>query len=184
MKESWPEWDASIHEEQPQIERQGRALSYPMGCKIFYDQRTARFSSTSDLPFYETTLSSCTCYDFQERKLPCKHIYRLAHELGVIEIVKRGPGGYNKEVLDSIRGREDVDSDPEQMKRQDRAKEKKCAPLSVDYDNRSAFFKGSGKEPYLTTENSCTCRDFTVRRLPCKHIYRLRTELNENGHGK
>lgn len=34
---------------------------------------------------YSTTLSLCTCVDFNRRKLPCKHIYRLAMELGLID---------------------------------------------------------------------------------------------------
>lgn len=33
---------------------------------------------------YSTCLSDCTCPDFQQRKLPCKHMYKLALELGVI----------------------------------------------------------------------------------------------------
>lgn len=32
---------------------------------------------------YETTLDSCSCFDFTSRGLPCKHVYRLAEELGV-----------------------------------------------------------------------------------------------------
>lgn len=31
---------------------------------------------------YETNLIQCQCIDFSKRKLPCKHMYRLAHELG------------------------------------------------------------------------------------------------------
>lgn len=184
MKEPWKDWDVSIHEDQAQIERQGRAIKYPMDYGINAGSRTAWFSSTSDLPYYETSLSACTCYDFQERKLPCKHMYRLAHELGVIEIVKRQSGGYDKKSIEAIKNSGDADSDPEQVKRQERAKEKKCAPLSVDYENRTAVFKGSGKDPYLATEDSCTCRDFFVRRLPCKHIYRLRMELKEHDNEK
>lgn len=34
---------------------------------------------------YNTTLEDCTCVDFQRRNLPCKHIYRLAIELGLLE---------------------------------------------------------------------------------------------------
>ena len=34
---------------------------------------------------YETFLDSCSCGDFIRNKLPCKHIYRLAMELGIIE---------------------------------------------------------------------------------------------------
>ena len=32
---------------------------------------------------YETSLTKCQCVDFRQRHLPCKHIYRLAAELGV-----------------------------------------------------------------------------------------------------
>lgn len=34
---------------------------------------------------YETSLKHCTCVDFNRRKLPCKHMYRLAMELGIIK---------------------------------------------------------------------------------------------------
>lgn len=34
---------------------------------------------------YNTTLLSCECVDFARRKRPCKHIFRLAIELGIIE---------------------------------------------------------------------------------------------------
>ncbi len=35
---------------------------------------------------YETFLDYCPCGDFRRNRLPCKHIYRLAIELGVINI--------------------------------------------------------------------------------------------------
>lgn len=35
---------------------------------------------------YTTTLDSCTCIDFNRSKKPCKHIYRLAIELGLMDI--------------------------------------------------------------------------------------------------
>lgn len=175
----WPDWDLSVHTEQPQIDRQGRAMTYPFTFRTNRATKTARFSSTSVLPYYDTSLSSCTCFDFQTRHLPCKHIYRLAVELGIIEIIKRGPGGYDKKELDAIKASGDIDSQPEQIKRQQRAQEKKCTPLSVDYVARTAVFAGSGRQPYETAEDSCTCRDFFVRRLPCKHIYRLRMELEK-----
>ena len=35
---------------------------------------------------YEVYLENCTCMDFMRRKLPCKHMYRLAHELGVFRL--------------------------------------------------------------------------------------------------
>ncbi len=79
-----------------------------------------------------TSLTKCNCADFERRKLPCKHIYRLAVELGIIEIIKRNPGGYNKEKLAEIKASADIDSDPEQIKRQKSAMTKKCAPIEID----------------------------------------------------
>lgn len=175
----WPEWDVNIHSDEAQIQRQGRAFTYPFDFKIESEEKRAVFSSTSDLPFYRTTLESCDCYDFQERHLPCKHMYRLAAELGIIKIIKRPT--YNKEQIQLIKDSGDIDNQPDQMKRIEKAKDKKCAPVSIDYENRSGVFAGSGKKPYETTENSCTCRDFFVRKLPCKHIYRLRMELEKKG---
>ena len=34
---------------------------------------------------YQASLASCTCNDFVKRKKPCKHIFRLAMELGIID---------------------------------------------------------------------------------------------------
>ena len=34
---------------------------------------------------YTTTLTSCECVDFIRRKRPCKHIFRLAIETGIVE---------------------------------------------------------------------------------------------------
>lgn len=173
----WTEWDQSVHEDDAQVSRQGRAMRYPFTFRVDYATKTAQFSSTSDLPYYDTSLAQCNCYDFQSRHLPCKHIYRLAVELGVIEIIRRSPGGLNKELLNEIRANEDINAHPEQVKRIEKAKGSKMVPLSIDREGQSATFAGSGKKPYETTLNSCTCRDYFVRRLPCKHMYRLSIEL-------
>lgn len=178
----WPEWDSAVHADDAQIERQGRAMTYPFTFNVNDTAQTARFSSTSDLPYYDTSLSCCDCHDFQGRRLPCKHMYRLAAELGVIEIIRRTPGGdssASKDLLAEVKASEDIDSHPEQLKRMEKAKGAKMAPVSIDYMEQTAIFSGSGKRPYETTVASCTCRDYFVRRLPCKHIYRLRMELNK-----
>lgn len=46
---------------------------------------------------YHVTLESCECSDFKRRHLPCKHIYRLAIELGIIEenVLSYRHGGYS-----------------------------------------------------------------------------------------
>lgn len=178
----WSDWEVSVHSDDAQISRQGRAMTYPFMFDIDTNTKTARFSSTSDLPYYDTSLSQCNCYDFQGRQLPCKHMYRLATELGIIEIIRRtlnGGSSSGKELLEEVMASEDIDSHPEQAKRIKKAKDTKMAPVSIDYVGQTAIFAGSGKNPYNTTVGSCTCRDFSIRRLPCKHIYRLRMELKK-----
>ena len=175
--EPWVDWGNETHADEAQISRQGRAMTYPFSFEVNKDNKTARFSSTSDLPYYDTSLSECDCYDFQKRKLPCKHIYRLAVEIGVIEIIKRS--SFNKDLLAEVKESDDIDNHPEQLKRQKSAMNKKCTPVEINRENETALFSGSGKSPYETTTESCTCRDFSVRRLPCKHIYRLRHELGK-----
>lgn len=58
-----------------------------------------------------------------------------------------------------------------------RAQLSETTPQSVDPTAQTAIFFGSGKKPYQTSLSSCTCSDFTRRKLPCKHIYRLAMEL-------
>lgn len=178
MLKEWEDWDSSIHEQPEQIARQGRSMTYPFTFTIDDDSKIGIFSSTSDLPYYTTALFCCACYDFQKRQLPCKHIYRLAVELGYIEIIRRP--SFDSERVAQIKAAENVDEQPDQRKRMEKAMEAKCSPISIDYNSQTALFSGSGKKPYKTTPTTCTCRDYFVRRLPCKHIYRLRMELQSN----
>jgi len=71
-----------------------------------------------------------------------------------------------------------IHKDIEQVKRIEKAKKPDVSPSAVDYNNKCAEFKGSGKEPYYVSLDSCTCGDYMRRRLPCKHIYRLALELS------
>lgn len=48
------------------------------------DSLCAIFLGSTD-EIYETTLTNCTCSDFSRRNLPCKHMYKLAIELDVID---------------------------------------------------------------------------------------------------
>ncbi len=177
---SWGEWDDSIHSDEAQIERQGRSMTYPFTFKVNKKAKNAKFSSSSSLPYYLTTLSECNCGDFENRRLPCKHIYRLAVELGIIEIVKR-KRTFDKETLENIKSCADIDSHPEQIKRQESAKN--CKIISIDYESKKGVFAGSSKTPYETSLTECTCKDYILRRLPCKHIYRLRAEFENHTSG-
>ena len=49
---------------------------------------------------------------------------------------------------------------------------------SLDNANQTAEFIGSTGEIYQTTLHSCTCQDFIKRGESCKHMYRLKAELN------
>lgn len=65
----------------------------------------------------------------------------------------------------------------DQMKRIISAQKIKASDIKLDRSSETAIIQGSGSEPYRVTLNSCTCFDFESRKLPCKHIYRLSSEL-------
>lgn len=83
--EKWKSsWDASIHDSDYAATRIKSAKSAkltpikidPADCYGYFQGAHGR---------YETWLDSCPCGDFRRSKLPCKHIYRLAIELGVMD---------------------------------------------------------------------------------------------------
>lgn len=74
-------WNDLIHNEYEQIKR----IAFMLRIKsenvcVMPDDQTAQINGTEGI--YNVTLDSCTCYDFVSRELPCKHVYRLAYELG------------------------------------------------------------------------------------------------------
>ena len=184
LLKDWNDWDNYIHADEHQIQVQGSAITYPFPeILVDYEHTCAEFLSTSfmsSLLYYKTTLKQCSCKMFARTHLPCKHIYRLAVELGVIEIFKRQPKHtFDKELLNNIRNSSNIDNEPDQIKRQENARNKKYTPISINFEEKTATFSGSGNNIYLTTYDTCTCRDYFLRKLPCKHIYRLRFELEE-----
>ena len=72
----WGGWDALIHNEPRQKDRKERLHEIEPD-EINLDRKNMR----AIIRDYAVTLDSCTCPDFDERRLPCKHIYRLAFEL-------------------------------------------------------------------------------------------------------
>lgn len=75
------EWDSSIHADPEQVKRQKSATSAKLTpVSVDHDLCSGSFKGSKS-SVYTTTLNSCTCVDFARRKLPCKHIYRLAYEL-------------------------------------------------------------------------------------------------------
>lgn len=81
----WRRWD-SCREAEPQRIRMERAGSGKLTVKnIDKNARVAAFVGGRGEK-YRTTLISCTCPDFKEREVPCKHMYKLASDLGIREL--------------------------------------------------------------------------------------------------
>ena len=76
-------WDSSIHESDFAAKRIKSAKSAKLTpVKIDPTDCYGYFQGTHGR--YETFLDYCPCGDFHRSKLPCKHIYRLAIELGLM----------------------------------------------------------------------------------------------------
>lgn len=70
-----------LHKWQSQQERQQRAASIDIIVDYVDDE-----GHVAKIRSFVTSLEECTCPDFEKRHLPCKHMYRLAHELGVYKL--------------------------------------------------------------------------------------------------
>lgn len=70
---------APLHDDPEQVKRQKSALRLDV-------QAIDATTQTGKINKYDVSLTGCSCRDFQLRKKPCKHMYRLAHELGVFHL--------------------------------------------------------------------------------------------------
>ena len=64
----------------------------------------------------------------------------------------------------------------EQIKRFEKAADKNLTLLNVNPISQTAQFVGSEGDIYKTSLLGCTCIDYSMRKLPCKHMYRLAIE--------
>lgn len=82
--EKWNEiWDAEIHLTEHATKRIKSAKSAQLTpIKIDKEEMYGYFRGSHG--HYETWLDECNCNDFKRYSLPCKHIYRLAIELGIL----------------------------------------------------------------------------------------------------
>lgn len=77
-------WDESIHNDLEQLKRIASANSLKSSqVQVNKENQSAIIQGSGSTP-YEVTLNICTCFDFESRQLPCKHMYRLALELGLL----------------------------------------------------------------------------------------------------
>lgn len=80
--ELWARWGDHLSY-QPQRERRARALSGELTPGVVdLEKKVATFVGGGG-DRYATTLIGCSCPDFVAREKPCKHMYWLAHQLGV-----------------------------------------------------------------------------------------------------
>lgn len=82
MYDLWKQWE-SVHDEPDQLKRQESACAAKLTpLSIDKERGVGIFKGSRE---YCTALDSCQCTDWGMRKKPCKHMYRLAFELGVME---------------------------------------------------------------------------------------------------
>lgn len=77
-------WSEEIHggiDQEKRIKSAKSAKTTPLS--VDKEALTGVFPGSGKEP-YQVSLESCTCGDFRRRGLPCKHIYRLAMECGLI----------------------------------------------------------------------------------------------------
>lgn len=75
-------WSDSVHNDPSQIDRQERAKREHMEIKALDPvSQTAHIENMNGTKQYTCSLTSCNCADFQDRRKPCKHIYKLYYAL-------------------------------------------------------------------------------------------------------
>ena len=90
--EVWSKWPEEMHTDDYAVKRIKSARSSKLTpVKVDKDDLYGYFQGSSGR--YETWLDKCPCGDFHRGQRPCKHMYRLAMELGVFE------GSFDADVL-------------------------------------------------------------------------------------
>ena len=76
-------WDDFIHTEFEQLKRTANSKKIkPKDIIIDFENQTARVTGRAGI--YDVTFDSCNCMDCAITRLPRKHLYRLATELGLV----------------------------------------------------------------------------------------------------
>lgn len=79
MSENFWTAETSLHNQPDQVKRQKSALRL----KVENIDTEAQSGIINE---YTVSLSECSCQDYKMRHMPCKHMYRLAHELGCFHL--------------------------------------------------------------------------------------------------
>ena len=81
----WYKWDESIHYSKAQKERLSRAVNDGIIVRDINQKKGYGIVIGTTGEYYYVCLDHCSCPDFKKRQRPCKHMYRLALELGIID---------------------------------------------------------------------------------------------------
>jgi len=80
MMDKWIDWPLELHQEEEQIQRVDSSTSVKLN-----NLDKAAMTAIAENG-YKVSLTKCTCMDFNTRQKPCKHIYKLAQDLGLMRV--------------------------------------------------------------------------------------------------
>lgn len=85
-------WPESVHQEPEQRKRlrQAQAENFQVEAVGKNGRKICRMKAASDPDFYFVALGICQCPEFKETHKPCKHIYRIALNKGLIQAATEG----------------------------------------------------------------------------------------------
>lgn len=92
------DWPETIHSDFEQVKRIEAGLKLKKDVVLFDASEQKMSISGSATEPYECTLHECNCTDFAFRQAPCKHMYCLADELGLLgdrPKYKKGNGSFD-----------------------------------------------------------------------------------------
>lgn len=85
-------WPESVHKEPEQIKRirQAKTEKFQIESVGKNGGKICRMKAASDPDFYFVALGICQCPEFKGTHKPCKHIYKIALDKGLIQAAPEG----------------------------------------------------------------------------------------------
>lgn len=85
-------WPENVHQEPAQIKRlrQAQTENFQVEAVRKNGGKICRMKAASDPDFYFVALGICQCPEFKESHKPCKHIYKIALNKGLIQAAPEG----------------------------------------------------------------------------------------------
>lgn len=112
MNEFYSVWSDNLENDEAQAKRMASARKSALTpIQINHTELSGIFSGKHGE--YVTTIANCQCGDFISRRKPCKHIFRLAHELNLLDLgtVQSDPNAIvEPDYIQAERNRQDIES--------------------------------------------------------------------------